>query len=141
MPPTGSTVPVRKFGAMRLIRSTKSALLALLPYPLSDNASNVPSLPRSTPLKPWIGWSAKGGVIPLTGAVPSSEPDGSLALRKVSAGSAAKPVRTAGPNGRPARSGSAADAAAGVMSTTNARVPAPRRYPRERATEAVMAVA
>ena len=57
--------------------------------------SNVPSLLRTRPLKPWIGWSANGGVIPLIGLVPSAAPLGSLPGRKVSAGSEAKFVNVA----------------------------------------------
>src|SRR5690349_3603475 len=57
--------------------------------------SNVPSLLRTRPLKPWIGWSANGGVTPLIGAVPSAAPLGSLPGRYVSAGSEAKFVNDA----------------------------------------------
>ena len=73
------------------------------------------------PLKPWTGWSANGGVNPLTGAVPSGEPDGSLAGTKVSAGSAANVNNSAWPH--VFRSAAAAVAAPGsvrVRATTAA---------------------
>ena len=71
------------------------------------------------PLKPCTGWSAKGGVTPLTGAVPSSEPDGSLPGTKVCAGSAAKPVSVALPNSR----GSGVAAAGAARPLTSAAAP------------------
>ena len=71
------------------------------------------------PLNPCTGWSAKGGVTPLTGAVPRAAPDGSLPGTKVSAGRVANPVRVALPYSR----GSGVAAAGAARPLTSAAAP------------------
>jgi hypothetical protein len=92
---------------------------------LSERTSYVPSPLDSTPLNPWTGWSAKGGMIPLIGVVPINEPDGSLAGTNVAAGSEAKPVRVAWP--KPSRPAAEAPEGATAASATAAAMAATRR--------------